>query len=369
MYAAYCLAMTDRSMLEYPQQALPVLGGSGSSSGRGAAAPGSALAAAPLAGSEAGAAQAGGAGGGGEVQAGKRGWKGWGSKVHTMKRKLGRKVEDRPGTDSRGGSPPPGLADQQAAPGSASAAGGGVGVPAASGGGLAAAELESLEGFIDAKWMQSRRVQVRACPASGGADRHCPAGPRGRRLRSGPHFVRDCVAKGWVVWRMCLGGVCSCATALWWCSPAWCLRLQTLQPAAALPHGKPVALWPVSSLQHPSFSAGLTMPLPLCLCLCSIAPPCRCRQQSPRQLSAPARAPRRPPLEPSPTPPLRPNVPTAQPRPRAAAAWDWAAAAAWQAGRARNPSTLARFMAAAASAAAGSSHLRWVPAAPRAGQR
>ncbi|PSC67117.1 testis-expressed sequence 2 -like [Micractinium conductrix] len=94
MYAAYCQSMRDRSLLEYPEH-VPQLEGGGE----------------PAGGAAGEAAQV--AGGGGQPAGARRGWKGWGNRVQTMRRKMQRGrsgAGDFPGVDGElaaGGSVPP----------------------------------------------------------------------------------------------------------------------------------------------------------------------------------------------------------------------------------------------------------------------
>lgn len=159
MYSAYCGVMRDRSCLEYTEQALPVDDGQGSAAAE-AALPGVAA----------------GAAGPAAQQSRRAGWKGWGSsKVQSMRRKM----QERRGRSAAGSgdapvpnSEPPAVERASAAaPGMAAVAArgrAGSALPSAAASPakpeLAPAELQSLDSIMEAKWMQSRKIQVGACP-------------------------------------------------------------------------------------------------------------------------------------------------------------------------------------------------------------
>jgi hypothetical protein len=148
MYDAYCQAMASRSILDYPQQVPPaddassgslVAGGEGASQAEGAAGNSKALVLA-----------------GAEQKSAKKGWKGWGAgKMQSMRRKVSSKSS---GSGSLDGSAQPSPAKPNASGGQRSAAASPA-KPAPPD-----AELQSLESFIDAKWMQSRKVQASSWP-------------------------------------------------------------------------------------------------------------------------------------------------------------------------------------------------------------
>ncbi len=156
MYTAYCQAMRDRSCLEYAEQAPPADDGQASAEAE-ASTPGLALAVA------------------GAVQPQRKaGWKGWGSsKVQSMRRRM----QERRGRGATGvddaaapdGEPLAGLKAGTAASAAAAAAAAprsraGSALPSAAASPakspLAAAELQSLDSIMEAKWMQSRKIQV-----------------------------------------------------------------------------------------------------------------------------------------------------------------------------------------------------------------
>ncbi|KAL4449510.1 hypothetical protein ABPG77_007154 [Micractinium sp. CCAP 211/92] len=156
MYTAYCQAMRDRSCLEYAEQAPPADDGQASSAAE-ASTPGLALAVAAA------------------VQPQRKaGWKGWGSsKVQSMRRRM----QERRGRGATGvddaaapdGEPLAGLEAGTAASAAAAAAAAprsraGSALPSAAASPakppLAAAELQSLDSIMEAKWMQSRKIQV-----------------------------------------------------------------------------------------------------------------------------------------------------------------------------------------------------------------
>ena len=196
MYAAYCSAMRDRSIISYAEHApteQPAAGGAAGAEAAGvvegsAGTGGSGVSREPGALGLAIEVAAGHALSSQQLQqqAGRKGWKGWGaSKVQSVKKKM---QERRRGGGSSGGGLE-GAASGSVASGSASqdgSVGGGSGshtqqpgfaslggspakppLPALPAGGgppgaaaTAAAELQSLDGIMEAKWMQSRKIQV-----------------------------------------------------------------------------------------------------------------------------------------------------------------------------------------------------------------
>ena len=150
MYAAYCQSMRDRSLLEYPEH-VPQLEGGGE----------------PAGGAAGEAAQV--AGGGGQPAGARRGWKGWGNRVQTMRRKMQRGrsgAGDFPGVDGElaaGGSVPPSPDKRGSLALRASPA-----KPSLLDAAATSAEMSSLDSIIEARWMQSRKIQASMRSPQGG---------------------------------------------------------------------------------------------------------------------------------------------------------------------------------------------------------